>query len=116
MATRSRIGIQVNDSVVSVYHHWDGYPEGLGKYLTEKYISKDQVTDLIDGGDMSTCMTDSGVPEYFSARGESNVEPQLHDNFQDFVTASNECWGEYSYLFTEGVWKCYTQKGNEIKL
>jgi len=36
MATRSRIGIQVNDSVVSVYHHWDGYPEGLGKYLTEK--------------------------------------------------------------------------------
>ena len=31
MATRSRIGIQLkDDSIVSVYHHWDGYPGLVG--------------------------------------------------------------------------------------
>ena len=30
MATRSRIGIVLkDDSIRSVYHHWDGYPEWL---------------------------------------------------------------------------------------
>ena len=28
MATRSRIGIELKDgSIVSSYHHWDGYPD-----------------------------------------------------------------------------------------
>jgi hypothetical protein len=36
MATRSRIGIQLKDkSVLSVYCHWDGYPEWNGKKLKE---------------------------------------------------------------------------------
>jgi len=30
MATRSRIALQLtDDSFLSVYHHWDGYPEWL---------------------------------------------------------------------------------------
>ena len=34
MATRSRIGyVLKDDSIVSVYHHWDGYPEWLGNIL-----------------------------------------------------------------------------------
>ena len=44
MATRSRIGIQLKDnSVLSVYHHWDGYPEWLGRILTTHYNSREQV-------------------------------------------------------------------------
>jgi hypothetical protein len=36
MATRSRIGIELkNGSVLSVYHHWDGYPEWLGRILED---------------------------------------------------------------------------------
>ena len=31
MGTRARIGLELKDgSVLSVYHHWDGYPEWLG--------------------------------------------------------------------------------------
>ena len=82
MATRSRIGIQLKDnSVLSVYHHWDGYPEWLGRILTTHYNSREQVADLIDGGDMSSCWNDTVWgedrtdgnkygPEYYSARGE----------------------------------------------
>ena len=41
MATRSRIGIQLKDnSVLSVYHHWDGYPQWLGRILTTHYNTK----------------------------------------------------------------------------
>ena len=31
MSTNSRIGLRLEDgSILSVYHHWDGYPEWLG--------------------------------------------------------------------------------------
>ena len=38
MATRSRIGLQLADgAILSVYHHWDGYPEWLGVMLEKNY-------------------------------------------------------------------------------
>ena len=58
MGTRARIGIQLKDnSVLSVYHHWDGYPEWLGRILKTHYNSKEKASELIDGGDMSVCWT-----------------------------------------------------------
>ena len=58
MGTRSRIGIQLKDgSILSSYHHWDGYPEWLGRILTTHYNSCEQAAELIDGGDMSCAWT-----------------------------------------------------------
>ena len=57
MGTRSRIGIQLSDdSILSVYHHYDGYPEWLGRILQTHYNTSELVSELIDGGDMSTCL------------------------------------------------------------
>ena len=42
-----------------VYHHWDGYPEWLGRILTTHYNTKEKVAELIDGGDMSSCWNDT---------------------------------------------------------
>jgi len=115
MATRSRIGIQLaDDSVLSVYHHWDGYPEWLGRILRTQYNTKEKVAELIDGGDMSSCWTkerwDSKVeaeeygPQYYSARGE-DVPPRLDNNMSDYLTKGAE---EYAYLYTtDGEWLCY---------
>ena len=108
MATRSRIGIQLKDnSVLSVYHHWDGYPEWLGRILTTHYNSRDKVAELIDGGDMSTCWTNErwgGVneyggqmkeetseygPQYYSQRGE-DCPPRLDDIFEFLDKKNNE--------------------------
>ena len=59
MSTRSRIGILLpDDSILSVYHHWDGYPEWLGMTLEEKFNTREKVAELIDGGDMSSCWSD----------------------------------------------------------
>jgi hypothetical protein len=116
MATRSRIGIQLSDeSVLSVYHHWDGYPEWLGRILNTHYNTRDKVAELIDGGDMSSCWTeerwDSETkvqeygPQYYSQRGDDC--PPRHDaNKYDYLADSEE----YAYLYTlKGEWVCYNR-------
>ena len=60
MGTRSRIGIKLTDgSILSAYHHYDGYPQWLGRQLVVHYNTKDKVSELIDGGDMSVCYSTS---------------------------------------------------------
>ena len=122
MATRSRIGIQLSDnSVLSVYHHWDGYPQWLGRILKTHYNTKEKVADLIDGGDMSCAWTkdrwtgkkvaeyvtenvevEEYGPQYYSQRGE-NCPPRYDKDMEEFFS-DNE---EYSYIFRNGNWFAY---------
>ena len=114
MATRSRIGIELKDgSILSAYHHWDGYPQWLGRILTTHYNSREQAADLIDGGDMSSCWNDTiwgedrtdgnkYGPEYYSARGE-NCPPRYDETREEFLSNGEE----YSYIFTSAGWVCY---------
>jgi hypothetical protein len=106
MATRSRIGIQLSDeSVLSCYHHWDGYPEWLGRILVTHYNTKDKVAELIDGGDMSVAWNDENQPEYYSQRGE-DCPPRLDPNKYDYLAEGEE----YAYLFTlDNEWVCYNR-------
>ena len=115
MATRSRIGIQLKDnSVLSVYHHWDGYPEWLGRILTTHYNSREQAAELIDGGDMSCCWTDKVWgkdrtdgqkygPETYADRGE-DCPPSVMTMSEYLDKKNNE---EYAYIFRDGEWVCY---------
>ena len=113
MATRSRIGIELkNGSVLSVYHHWDGYPEWLGRILNTHYNTRAKAAELIDGGDMSSCWSDACWetklpvgeygPEYYSQRGE-DCPPRLDKNTKVFLAFGEE----YSYIFRNGEWVCY---------
>ena len=118
MATRSRIGIQLSDdSILSVYHHWDGYPSWLGRILRTHYNLRHQVEELIDGGDMSLCWTDDEFrnsdgkiekkaeygPQYYSERGE-DCPPRLDDLFEYLDKKNNE---EYAYVWTvNDKWVC----------
>lgn len=134
MGTRSRIGIELPDhSVVSVYCHWDGYPDHNGRILAEHYQNRDDVQELIDGGSMSSLRTthlwetaavrdeDGNIqtdengnwinsptrdpqPLYHTERGEE-VSIQ-HTSFDEFVSG-NSC-EEYAYLFDlNDNWKAY---------
>ena len=116
MSTRSRIGIQLSDgSILSSYHHYDGYPEWLGRILTTHYNAKSLAEELIDGGDMTSCWTDerwddSGVkgvygPQYYSARGE-DIPPSLDNTLDEYLKDSED----YSYLYRNGQWVCYDTK------
>ena len=117
MSTRSRIGILLpDDSILSVYHHWDGYPEWLGATLEEHYNTYEKASELIDGGNMSSCYSDNEYdeekqefvkrdprPEYYGGDEEA---PILSKNFDEFTRI--DCWQEYSYVFVKDRWVAYS--------
>ena len=123
MATRSRIGLELkNGSVLSVYHHWDGYPEWLGRILNTHYNTRSKVAELIDGGDMSICWGEIAQygesngkeygPEYYSQRGE-DCPPRFDSNLMEYLSDGEE----YAYLFRNGEWICYDMhQFEDIKL
>ncbi len=111
MATRSRIGLLLETGyVLSVYHHWDGYPEWLGVTLREKFNTYEKIAELIDGGDVSCIDSDSDWQlnkvdnhvQYYNDRGE-NTEPRLDQTVEDYL-ANGE---EFAYLFENNQWVCY---------
>ena len=115
MATRSRIGLRLkDDSILSVYHHWDGYPQWLGVTLEQKFNTFDKVAELIDGGDISCCDSDSDWDlnkvdnhvQYYNDRGEK-TEPRLDLSVEDYIENENSICEEYAYLFVNNEWKCY---------
>ena len=111
MATRSRIRLLLETGyVLSVYHHWDGYPEWLGVTLQRKFDTYDLIAELLDGGDVS-CIdstTDWDLKkvenhvQYYNERGEK-TEPRLDTSVEDYL-ANGE---EYAYLFENNEWVCY---------
>ena len=136
MGTRSRIGLALGpDQIISVYCHYDGYIEHNGRKLIDNYLYKEQVEELIDGGDMGHLHTrqtwesgkilrdESGEyicdkngnirykndrepqPMYYSERNE-DCPPKM-SNFEEFL--SGNCGEQWCYLFTPGsgwqAWK-----------
>jgi hypothetical protein len=122
MGTRSRIGIQLSDdSILSVYCHYDGYPEFNGRVLRDEYDTVEKVRKLIDGGDMSCTWTNAGwnnetLPEmgplHYTMRGESieNNAPELSKDHGEYLKMSANADEEYSYLFADGEWICYNTR------
>ena len=118
MATRARIGLLQEDlSVLSVYHHWDGYPEWLGVTLNEQYNTREKIAKLIDGGNMSSCWSDNEFdyekqefvkrdpqPEYY---GGDDERPRLSKNFTQFAFDSKS-GEEFLYLFSENEWNGFS--------
>ena len=111
MATRSRIGLELgDDAILSVYHHYDGYPQWLGVILRQKFNTREKVAELLDGGDISCVESDTNWKRekvenhvlYYNARGE-DTEPRLDLSLEDYL----ENGEEFAYLFENGEWKCY---------
>ena len=113
MATRARIGLELKDgSILSVYCHWDGYPEFNGVKLVEYHNSFQKAAALIDGGDISALHTNLGWdrevlpttgPLYYSDRGE-DTPPRLDKDLGEYLQNSEE----YSYVYTQlSGWLCY---------
>ena len=123
MSTNSRIGLKIGNGIVSVYHHWDGYPEYLGVKLSQDYTTKEKIAELIDGGDMSSIESDSDWDlkkcephvQYYSLRGE-DCPPKLAESMTEFFDQCENCGAEYGYIWDNGEWFCYnTQSWDDTK-
>jgi hypothetical protein len=101
------VGVMVGDKCRAVYVHWDGYLEGVGAEL-QGYTTQAEVEELIAGGDRSS-LTDG----FYSERGEEGVEPTDYDTFAEFFEAVEGCWGEWYYVFKDGVWYCGNTYGGD---
>ena len=120
MATRARIGIELTDgSVITSYHHWDGYPAGLGFNLVSHWDDAETLLQAIRLGDASNWgkriapkgehsfnAPEEGVNVYYGRdRGESNVDAVPFADFADFEANWNMAGEEYAYcLRRDGTW------------
>jgi hypothetical protein len=107
MATRSRIAIKhENETIESVYCHFDGYPKGVGATLLNHYTDKDTVAELISLGSLSSLgQTPVSTVAYHRDRGEDLAIKKHYGSILTFFQSDIEEWG---YLFDAktGEWFC----------
>jgi hypothetical protein len=117
MGTRARIAIANDDGTFeSIYTHWDGYPSHHGVILRQHYTDPAKVRALIALGDLSSLDNEIGTQHSFDSaplgecnaygrdRGEEGVEPVKSDDFEALCALTQNCGGEYLYVFKFGQW------------
>ena len=123
MATRSTIALEFADGTIGkVYCHWDGYLSHNGQILQEHWIDPFKLQHLIELGDLSSLSSEIGEKHDFDNpyewgtdafnahrdkfahmclfygrdRGESDVAPCYHKDFEDYK--QNAQFEEYNYI------------------
>ena len=102
MATRATVSIarreegvsfseKPNKTIVDIYHHYDGYPEGLGVTLASYLDDKKVTNGLSDRNDYSVfngmgCLAASIIAELKDGPGDVYIEPR-----------DSHGWIEYQY-------------------
>ena len=119
MATRSRIGLMLEDGTIKhSYCHWDGYPTGVGKTLLEHYSNIEKVKELLSFGDMSYLAPNVNPegfhnfdnPEkdvtvfYKRDRGETNDVDTVTTSIDEYLSAKYASGIDYLYMFKDGDW------------
>ena len=119
MATRSNIAIVNQDkSITSIYIHWDGYPEYVGKLLLNHYHNDDIVNGLMNLGNLSILAEnvnptdihtfdkpqDGVCVAYGRDRGENGQEAIVFEDMGEFEDSTSNSWVDYQYLFDNGKW------------
>ena len=118
MATRSNIAIVNQDkSISSIYCHWDGYPENVGRILLNHYTTSDIINELMDLGDLSQLCEklysdnnshtfdkpQKGVcVAYGRDRGETGTNSRTFEDLGEFEHFGSGV--DYQYLFEDGKW------------
>jgi len=119
MATRSNVAIVNEDkSITSIYCHWDGYPEYVGKILLYNYKSTNIVNELLKLGNLSQLCENIHPTEshtfdkpqtnvcvaYGRERGEKDQEAIVFEDLAEFEDSAKNSWADYQYLFDDGKW------------
>ena len=111
MATRSLIGINLNNGITKIiYCHWDGYPEHNGQLLVNNYNSPSAVFDLLELGDLSSL---AEAPDQCTAYHRDRNEPwgmvEPRDiNQSGLAGVANDYGVDYVYIYNEEFeWECH---------
>jgi len=105
MGTRSAIGYKLpNGKIRAKYCHWDGYVEGgVGQTLQESYQDAVKISLMVELGDMSTLAAEIADCSFYGRdRGDTDVDAQDYDDFDDFTTSFDGC--DYFYVWNGNEW------------
>jgi hypothetical protein len=120
MATRSLIGIKLDNIVKTIYCHWDGYPEHNGKLLVENYSTPAAITELMLLGDLSTLdINPDKCKAYHRDRNEpwGMVEPREMDMNTVVKDAVKDYGVDYVYIYNnEFEWDCFKSDGTPVEI
>ena len=92
--------VKIDREFIGIYCHWDGYPEGVGAALKDKFTDYKQVLNLVLGGDCSS-IEKEGVVHYANREGEEwvNIYPRQCDTVAEVEDIFHGADAEYAYLF-----------------
>ena len=95
---------EIENKVISIYHHWDGYLNGVGETLLAEYDSYEKVLNLMLFGDASTICEGDNVRFYNSWRGEpkepwEHVKPCQSTDIPELVKMFKSSDQEYLYIY-----------------
>ena len=105
MATRCTVSVLNSDnSVNTVYGHWDGYLSGVGQLLLRHYNNENKARELLSGGDFSSLGQTNEVTSFYSRdRGETGTEQTTHEILQSQSYKKKR--QEYNYLYNRDHWE-----------
>jgi len=98
MATRSTISIRnEDDTVTSIYCHWDGYIDHNGRILVENYKTEEEVRALLALGNLSSLGIDlASCKAYGRDMQEEDQEAVTYHNRALFLFGHSQ---EYNYIY-----------------
>lgn len=137
MSTNARIGIENADgSITTSYHHWDGYPAGLGFNLAKNWNDPELLAGAIALGDASHWADTIGEQiefdqfprgdDYYAQnvyygrdRGETDVGPKAYASYAVFEKSflrNTPAGEEYAYILRlDGSWTQIGVYQKEVK-
>lgn len=109
--------IEDSTKVIRIYHHWDGYPDGVGKTLLEEFNSYEKAINLIAFGDASDINGTTAVFYNSWREGEDwkHTKPRQYTSEQAYEESCDE---DYAYLFKDGKWyvkNCWSDEDTDWK-
>jgi len=111
MATRARIGVLNPDgSITSIYSHWNGYPEGVGKTLAESYSRQDRAKRLVAMGGVSVLEGTIEESVFYHRDRDEDLQIEESPNETAFLKESERDGAEWAYLWKGGSWSTYRLK------
>lgn len=102
MATRAAIGFVSGSEIHTIYSHYDGYPEHVGKILQTYFRSMKLAEDLVYGAQIRNFDSDGTVVRYLRSDGAHEISDTPCEAIQGY---------DYLYLFDseKQEWACFTR-------
>lgn len=95
MATRCKIGVaDMDGGIRSIYCHWDGYPEHVGKTLLKHYNTPQAREQLISLGHLSTLGSKIGEKHPGDWHGSGLTAIKHEELYGDWCSAYGRDHGE----------------------